>query len=60
MPQVGDLDANVYMVEDGILRKRIVEPKGNEFKPIVLPKSMVDHVLLTAHDYSGHNGFPRM
>ena len=48
------------MVEDGILRKRIVEPTGNEFKPIVLPKSMVDHVLLTAHDYSGHNGFPRM
>ena len=48
------------MVEDGILRKRIVEPTGNEFKPIVLPKSMVDHVLLTAHDYSGHNGFLRM
>ena len=31
-----------------------------QFKPIVLPKSMVDHVLLTAHDYSGHNGFLRM
>ena len=58
--QVDDLDANIYMVEDGILRKRIVKPTGNEFKPIVLPKSMVDHVLLTAHDYSGHNGFPRM
>ena len=58
--QVGDLDANVYMVEDGILKKRIVEPTGNEFKPIVLPKSMVDHMLLMAHDYSGHNGFPRM
>ena len=58
--QVGDLDTNVYMVEDGILRKRIAELRGNEFKPIVLPKFMVDHVLLTAHDYSGHNGFPRM
>ena len=57
--QVGDLDTNVYMVEDGILRKKTVEPTGNEFKPIVLPKSMADHVLLTAHDYSGHNGFPR-
>ena len=57
--QGGDLDANVYMVEDGILRKGITEPTGNEFKPIVLPKAMVDHVLLTAHDYSGHNGFPR-
>ena len=42
------------------IRKRIAEPKGNEFKPIVLTKSMVQHVLLTAHDYSGHNGFPRM
>ena len=48
------------MVEDGILKKRIIEPTGNEFKCIVLPKSMVDHVLLTAHDYSGHNGFPRI
>ena len=47
------------MVEDGILRKRIVEAMGNEFKLIVLPKSMADHVLLTVHDYSGHNGFPR-
>ena len=51
---------NVYMVENGILRKRIVEPTVNEFKPIVLPKSMVDHMLLTAHDYSRHNGFFRM
>ena len=58
--QVGYLDANVYMVEDSILRKRIVEYTGKEFKPIVLPKYMVDHVLLTVHDYSGHNGFPRM
>ena len=48
------------MVEDGILRKKIVEPIGNEFKPIVLPKSMVDHMLLTAHDKSEHNGFPRI
>ena len=44
--QVGDLDANVYMVEDGIQRKRIVEPTGNEHQPI-------------EHDYSRHNGFPR-
>ena len=57
--QVGDLDTNLYMVEDGTLRKRIVEPLGNEFIPIVLPKSMVDYVLLTAHDHSGHNGFLR-
>ena len=33
---------------------------GNELKPIVLPKSMVEHVWNTAHDHSGHNGFPRI
>ena len=58
--KVGDLDANVYLVEDGILRCRIVESTGNEFKPIVIPKYLMDHVLVMAHDYSGHNGIPRM
>ena len=57
--QNGDVDNNLYMVEDGILRRRIVEPTGNEFKPVVIPKCMVDHILLTAHDHNGHNGFPR-
>ena len=57
--QNGDVDSNLYMVEDGILRRRIIEPTGNEFKPIVIPKCMVDHVLLTAHDHNRHNGFPR-
>ena len=57
--KVGDLDANVYLVEDGILRHRIMESTGNEFKPIVIPKCLMDHVLLMAHDYGGHNGFPR-
>ena len=41
--QVGDLPLNIYLIEDGILRRRIVEPTGNEFKPIVIPKSLVDH-----------------
>ena len=58
--QVGDLPPNIYLIEDGILRRRIVEPTGNEFKPIVIPKSLVDHILMTAHDHGGHNGFPRM
>ena len=58
--QNGYVDGNLYMVEDGILRRRIIKPTGNEFKPIVIPKCMVDHVLLTAHDHNGHNGFPRM
>ena len=36
-----------------------MESTGNEFKPIIIPKCLVDHVLVMAHDYSGHNGFPR-
>ena len=57
--QVGDLPPNIYLIKDGILRRRIVEPTGNEFKPIVIPKPLVDHILMTAHDHGGHNGFPR-
>ena len=51
---------NIYLIEDGILRRKIVEPTVNEFKPIVIPKSLVDHILMTAHDHGGYNGFPRM
>ena len=58
--QVGDLPPYVYLIEDGILKRRIVETTGNEFRPIVLPRSLVDHILMTAHDHGGHNGFPRM
>ena len=58
--QVGDLPPNIYLIEDGILRGKIVEPTGNEFKPIVIPKSLVDHILMTAHDHGGHNGLLRM
>ena len=58
--QVGDLPPNVYLIEDGILKRRIVETTGNEFRLVVLPRSMVDHILMTAHDHGGHNGFPRM
>ena len=57
--QVGDLPPDVYLIEDGILRRRIVEPTGNKFKLIVIPRSLVDHILMTAHDHGGHNGFPR-
>ena len=58
--QVGDLPPDAYLIEDGILRRRIVELTGNEFKLIVIPRSLVDHILMTAHDHGGHNGFPRM
>ena len=57
--QVGDLPPNVYLIEDGILKRRIMETTGNEFRPIVLPRSLVDHILMTAHDHDGHSGFPR-
>ena len=57
--QVGDLPPDVYLIEDGILKRRIVEMTGNAFRLIVLPRSIVDHILKTAHDHGGHNGFPR-
>ena len=55
--QVGNLPPDIYLIENGILRRRIVEPTGNEFKPIVIPRSLVDHILMTAHNHGGHNGF---
>ena len=55
--QVGDLPPDIYLI-DCILRRRIVEPTGNAFKPIVIPRSLVDHILIT-HDHGEHNGFPR-
>ena len=58
--QVGDLPLDVYLIEDGILKRRIVETTHNEFKPVVLPRSLVYHILMTGHHHSGHNGFPRM
>ena len=36
-----------------------METTGNEFKPVVLPRSLVDHILITVHNHGGHNGFPR-
>ena len=57
--QVHDLPPNVYIIKDGILKRRIIEITGNEFRPIVLPRSMVDHILMTAHDHGGHNGVPQ-
>ena len=58
--KVADLPPNIYLIEGGILRRKIVEPTGNEFKPMTIPKSLVDHILMTAHDHGGHNGFLRM
>ena len=58
--QVGDLPPNVSLIEDGILKGRIMETTGNEFRPVVLPRLLVDHILMMAHDHGGHNGLPRM
>ena len=58
--QVGDLPPDVYLIGDSILKRRIVETTGNEFRPIALPRSFIDHILMTAHYHGGHNGFPRM
>ena len=58
--QVGDLPPDVYLIKGGILKRRIVETTDNEFRPRVLPKSLVDHILMTAHDHGGHKSFPRM
>ena len=58
--QVSDLPPDVYLIKDGILRRRIVELTCNEFKPIVIHISLVDHILMTAHNHGGHNSFPRM
>ena len=58
--QVGDLPPDVYLIGDGILKRRIIDTTVNEFRPIVLPRSLVHHILMTAHDHGGHNEFPRM
>ena len=58
--QVGDLPPDVYLNEDGIIKRRIVEITVNEFRLVALPRSMVDQILMTAHNHGGHNGFPRM
>ena len=34
--QVGDLPPHIYLNKNDILRRRIVEPTGNEFKPIII------------------------
>ena len=53
------LQVGVYLIENGIPRRRIVEATGNEFKLIVIPRSLVYHILMTAHDHGGHNSFLR-
>ena len=57
----GKLDPVVYSLQEGILYRRVIEG-GQSFQAIYVPKtpeSLIQAILQTAHDESGHNGFPR-
>ena len=53
----GKLDATIYVIEDGVLRRRIKQ--GIQETAIVLPQCLQDPVLVLAHDKAGHNGSKR-
>ena len=44
--------------EDDLLWQRISD-NSQDFKPVVLPGSLISTALLLAHDHTGHNGFRR-
>ena len=57
----GKLDHVAYSLQEGILYRRIIEG-GQSFQAIYVPRtpeSLIQAILQTAHDESGHNGFPR-
>ena len=57
----GKLDPVAYSLQEGILYRRVIEG-GQSFQVIYVPKtpeSLIQLILQTAHDESGHNGFPR-
>ena len=54
----GNLDSDVYCIEDGILYKKIYD-NFQLFHAIYLPEALVSPALVIAHDQSGHNGFNR-
>ena len=47
-----------YRMREGILY-RVVRDQAEAFEAIVIPKSLIEHVMTMAHDHSGHNGAPR-
>ena len=58
----GKLDPVAYSLQEGILYRRVIEG-GQSFQAIYVPRtpeSLIQSILQTAHDESGHNGFPRM
>ena len=55
------LDPVAYSLQEGILYHQVIEG-GQSFQAIYIPKtpeSLIQSILKTAHDESGHNGFPR-
>ena len=57
----GKLDPVAYILQEGILYRRVIEG-GQLFQAIYVPRtpeSLIQVILQTAHDESGHNGFPR-
>ena len=61
MLENGKLDPVAYSIQEGILYHCVIEG-GQSFQAIYIPKtpeSLIQSILKTAHDESGHNGFPR-
>ena len=61
MLQNGKLDPVAYSLQEGILYRQVIEG-GQSFQAIYMPRtpeSLIQAILQTAHDESGHNGFPR-
>ena len=57
----GKLDPVANSIQEGILYHHVIEG-GQSFQAIYIPKtpeSLIQSILKTAHDESGHNGFPR-
>ena len=57
----GHLADSGYFIdkEDDLLQGRISD-NSQEFKPVVLPNSLISTALLLVNDHTGHNGFRRM
>ena len=58
----GKLDPIAYSLQKGILYRRVIE-EGQSFQVIYVPRTpenLIQSILKTTHDESGHNGFPRM
>ena len=57
----GKLDHVAYSLQEGVLYRRVIEG-GQSFQAIYIPRtpeSLIQVILQTAHNESGHNRFPR-